>query len=47
MDLKYDEDSHLFKLPVYLGYHEEDKAEPYMCAIDFSIPTIIVPSYLC
>lgn len=47
MDLKYDSDDYLFKLPVFLGYHDEDKLSPFWCSIDTSLPTIIVPSFLC
>ena len=47
MHLKYDPEDYLFKLPVFLGYHEEDKHTPHWCSIDTSLPTIIVPSYLC
>ena len=37
----------LVKLPVYLGYSSEHLSEPYMCAIDTSIPTVIVPNKAC
>jgi hypothetical protein len=47
LDLTYDEEAHLFKMPIHLGYHDDDLSEPYWCALDFSIPTVIVPSYLC
>ena len=46
-ELQYDEQAHLFKMPIHLGYHDDDLAEPYWCALDFSLPTVIVPSYLC
>jgi len=47
LPLSYDNKTHLWKLPIYLGFHPEELKEPYWCAVDFSIPTVIVPSYLC
>ena len=34
-------------MPIHLGYHDDDLSESYWCALDFSIPTVIVPSFLC
>jgi hypothetical protein len=34
-------------IPVYLGFHLEDFQQAYWCALDFTIPTIIVPNILC
>lgn len=47
LKLTYDPSSHLWKLPVYLGYTSDDFEEPYWCVIDFALPTIIVPSDKC
>lgn len=34
-------------IPVYLGFHVEDYVEPFWCALDFTIPSVIVPNTLC
>ena len=34
-------------MPIHLGYHDDDLADPYWCALDFSLPTVIIPNYLC
>ena len=47
LPLTYDPTSHLWRLPVYLGFEPEDFAEPYWCSVDFSLPTIILPSDQC
>lgn len=34
-------------IPVYLGFHIEDYVEPFWCALDFTIPSVIVPNQQC
>ena len=34
-------------MPVYLGYHIENLTEPFWCAVDFTIPSILVPNGQC
>jgi hypothetical protein len=45
--LEFDKGSHLYKLPVYLGYHNESLKTAYWCSLDLSMPTVIVPNKMC
>lgn len=45
--LHYNETSHLWMIPLYFGFHPEDFEEPFFCALDFTIPSILVPSNKC
>jgi hypothetical protein len=43
----FNKTSHLWTIPVYFGYHAEDFARPFWCALDFTLPSIIVPNQNC
>jgi len=47
LPLTYDRASRLWRLPVVFGFEPEDRAAPYWCAVDFSLPAIILPSGHC
>ena len=34
-------------IPAYFGYHTEDFDRPFWCALDFTVPSIIVPNIKC
>jgi hypothetical protein len=34
-------------IPVYFGYKQEDFDNPFWCAIDFTLPSILVPNVKC
>ena len=44
LTLTYNAVTHLWMIPIYLGYHIENLTEPFWCAVDFTIPSIIVPN---
>ena len=45
--LEFNQSSHLWMLPVYLGFREEDLKNPYWCALDFTLPSVLVPNVKC
>ena len=45
--LTYNSTTHLWMIPVYLGFQVEDYVEPFWCALDFTIPSVIVPNTQC
>jgi len=47
LPLTYNSTSHLWMIPVYLGYHVEDFTKPFWCALDFTLPSIVVPNINC
>mgnify|MGYP006893271729 CR=1 FL=1 len=47
LPLTYNQTSHLWMIPVYFGYHVEDFSKPFWCALDFTLPSIIVPNKQC
>ena len=47
LPLTFNRTSHLWMIPIYLGFHLEDYRESYWCALDFTIPSIIVPNSKC
>mmetsp|Transcript_3201 Transcript_3201/g.4886 ORF Transcript_3201/g.4886 Transcript_3201/m.4886 type:complete len:102 (+) Transcript_3201:138-443(+) len=45
--MAFDEKKRLMNIPIFFGFHEDDFIEPYMCALDTSLPTIIIPNNKC
>ena len=47
VNLKYNSSSHLYTIPVILGTRNVSFDNPFHCAIDFQMPTILVPNAKC